>query len=116
MAEIFKELKERYDFLVQKYGEDHILGIFLYGSQNYQLDTPNSDIDTKPLLNVATHISDEYVYEDDLKIEIHRKINEINSLESLKLVKSELEDRFGRLSEDVIIYMYEEWFEKLKNM
>jgi len=47
MAEIFKELKERYDFLVQKYGEDHILGIFLYGSQNYKLDTPNSDIDTK---------------------------------------------------------------------
>ena len=47
MAEIFKELKERYDFLVQKYGEDHILGIFLYGSQNYKLDTPKSDIDTK---------------------------------------------------------------------
>lgn len=49
MVEIFKELKERYDFLVQKYGEDHILGIFLYGSQNYKLDTPNSDIDTKAI-------------------------------------------------------------------
>ena len=73
----------------------------------------NSDIDTKPLLNVATHISDEYVYEDDLKIEIHKKINSIDSLDKLKQVKSELEDRFGKLEEDVIIYMYEEWFEKL---
>ena len=28
-------------------------------------------------------------------------------------VKEELEDRFGKLDENVIIYMYEEWFEKL---
>ena len=28
-------------------------------------------------------------------------------------VKSELEDRFGKVSESVEIYMYEEWFEKL---
>ena len=27
-------------------------------------------------------------------------------------VKSELEDRFGKLNEDIIIYMYSEWFEK----
>lgn len=49
MAEILKELEERYDFLVQKYGEDHILGIFLYGSQNYGMSTPESDIDTKAI-------------------------------------------------------------------
>ena len=69
--------------------------------------------DEKPLLNVATHIDDNYVSEDDLKIEIHRKINEIDSRDKFNLIKSELEDRFGRLSEDLIIYMYEEWFEKL---
>ena len=28
-------------------------------------------------------------------------------------IKTELEDRFGKLSEDLIIYMHEEWFEKL---
>jgi len=68
---------------------------------------------SKPLINVATHIKDEYVVEDDLKIEIHRKINSINNEETFNIVKAELEDRFGRLSEDLIIYMYEEWFEKL---
>ena len=26
---------------------------------------------------------------------------------------TELEDRFGKVNEDILIYMYEEWFEKL---
>ena len=69
--------------------------------------------DSAPLLNVATHIDDNYVSEDELKIEIHRKINEIDSKEKFESIKQELEDRFGKLEEDLIIYMYEEWFEKL---
>ena len=77
---------------------------------------PEEENDSKPLLNVSTHIEDSYVSEDDLKIEIHRKINEIDSKEKLEEVKSELEDRFGRISEDMLIYMYEEWFEKLANV
>ena len=50
---------------------------------------------------------------DDLKIEIHKKINSIDSNERFNEVKTELEDRFGKIDEDMIIYMYEEWFEKL---
>ena len=69
--------------------------------------------ESKPLINVTTHISDQYVSEDDLKIEIHKKINSIDSMETFQSVKNELEDRFGKLSEDIIIYMHEEWFEKL---
>ena len=69
--------------------------------------------DTKPLINVTTHISDDYVSEDDLKIEIHKKINSIDSMDSFLKIKEELEDRFGKLEEDIIIYMYEELFEKL---
>ena len=67
----------------------------------------------KPLLNVTTHIDDNYVFEDDLKIEIHRLINTIEDQKSFNAVKSEMEDRFGVVSEDLLIYMYEEWFEKL---
>ncbi len=65
------------------------------------------------LIDVSTHISDEYTTDDEIKIEIHQKINEVDSLESLKKVKEELEDRFGQVDETMIIYMYEEWFEKL---
>lgn len=71
------------------------------------------NVDSKPLLNVTTHIDDSYVQDDDLKIEIHKIINSVDSKEKFDSVKSELEDRFGKISDDVIIYMYEEWFEKL---
>jgi len=70
-------------------------------------------IETNPLLDVETYISDDYVKEEDLKIEIHKKINEIDSYDKLQEVKLELEDRFGKVSEDLKVYMYEEWFEKL---
>ena len=70
-------------------------------------------IDEKPLISVDTHISDEYVKDIDLKIEIHKKINEIDSYNKLIIVKNELEDRFGKIDEKILIYMYEEWFEKI---
>ena len=65
------------------------------------------------LVDVSTHISDEYTTDDEIKIEIHQMINEVDSMESLKKIKEELEDRFGKVDETMMIYMYEEWFEKL---
>ena len=46
-----------------------------------------SDTDTKSLIDVTTHIKDEYVSEDDLKIEIHRKINSIEDENSFNKIK-----------------------------
>ena len=69
--------------------------------------------DDTPLMNISTHIKDDYVFENNLKIEIHRMINTIDSYEKLKSVKEELEDRFGKIDHEMEIYMYEEWFEKL---
>ena len=66
----------------------------------------------KSLIEVETHISDKYVSDEDIKIEIHQKINEIDGYEKLIEVKNELEDRFGKISKEIEIYMYEEWFEK----
>lgn len=67
----------------------------------------------KPLLDVSTHISDTYTEDDNLKISIHKQINTIDSFEKLEEVKADLEDRFGALDENIIIYMYQEWFEKM---
>ncbi len=67
---------------------------------------------SQPLLDVGTSISDKYVEEVDLKIEIHKKINQIDSYDTLHKVKEELEDRFGKLDENMLIYMYEELFER----
>jgi len=74
------------------------------------------DEDNKNLIEVSTHIKDDYVSDEDIKIEIHQKINEIDSLEKLNKVKEELEDRFGKIDEDMEIYMYEEWFTNLCKM
>ena len=81
---------------------------------NGEISAEEEETDTyKPLIEVATHIEDNYVSDEELKIEIHKKINSIDSEEKFNEVKNELEDRFGKLSEDLIVYMYEEWFEKL---
>ncbi len=71
------------------------------------------DTDTKSLINVNTHISDTYVSDEDMKIEIHQMINEVEDEISLHRIQSILEDRFGKITEDIKVYMYEEWFEKL---
>ena len=69
----------------------------------------------QPLIEVDTSVDDTYVKEEELKIEIHKKINQIDSYEKLISTKEELEDRFGKLSDKLIIYMYQEWFEHLAN-
>ena len=81
----------------------------------YVEEEVDENLDNRSLIDVETHISDDYISDDDLKIEIHKKINEVNSMDKLNEVKAELEDRFGTVSLDMEIYMYEEWFEKLAN-
>ena len=66
----------------------------------------------RSLVEVETHISDDYVSDEDIKIEIHKKINEIDGYKKLLQIKHELEDRFGKISKTLEIYMFEEWFEK----
>ncbi len=65
------------------------------------------------LINVETHISDDYVSDDDIKIEIHQLINTVVSSQTFNNVKSELENRFGKLPTEIEIYMYEEWFDSM---
>ncbi|HHX93735.1 MAG TPA: transcription-repair coupling factor [Tenericutes bacterium] len=70
-------------------------------------------IDEKPLIEVETHIADSYVSDEDIKIEIHNLISNIDSFTSFENIKKELTDRFGKLPENLFIYMYEELFEKI---
>ena len=65
----------------------------------------------KPLVEVENHIKDEYVQDESLKIELHKKINEIDSYSKLKEVKKEIEDRFGKIDDELDVYMNSELFE-----
>ena len=44
---IMARVQEHYDEALKYFEESHIVGIWLQGSQNYGLDTPDSDVDTK---------------------------------------------------------------------
>jgi len=67
----------------------------------------------KAIIDVETHIPDEYVDDVDLKILIHQKINTIDNYFKLLKIKEEIEDRFGQISNEMLLYMHGEWFEKL---
>ncbi len=100
------------------------IGIDLYLKiLNEEVDKINNNIEDMPeeensedapSLEVTTHIEDSYVDNDELKIEIHKIINRINSFDTLNKAKQEIEDRFGKMSEELTIYMYEELFESMK--
>ena len=47
---VMNRVHEHYEVAKTLVPEDHIIGVFLYGSQNYNMDGPNSDIDTKCLV------------------------------------------------------------------
>lgn len=70
-----------------------------------------------PLIEVNNHIDNNYVSEEELKLTIHKMINNIINIDSYNDIKKELEDRFGRLDNNMIIYMNEELFESyLRNL
>jgi hypothetical protein len=50
MMNIWDRLGAHYKRACEHYGEDNVLGVFLYGSQNYNTHTENSDVDTKCIL------------------------------------------------------------------
>lgn len=45
--DIFDRITEHYEESLEYFSHDQIVGCFLQGSQNYELDLPGSDVDTK---------------------------------------------------------------------
>lgn len=60
---------------------------------------------TTPL--VSRTISTNYIENEDVRIEIHKKIDKLKSLKQLEELESELLDRFGKVEEELFLYMYE---------
>ena len=75
-------------------------------------DGDDSDVDK---VNVSSHIKDSYVADEDIKIEIHKLINSIDSYEKLEDVRQEIADRFGDVDDDMQVYMNEELFSSFVN-
>lgn len=50
MTDVMARVKKHYERAVEHYGAGAVLGVFLYGSWNYNTNTPDSDVDTKCIL------------------------------------------------------------------
>ena len=48
--ELMTKIMNHKEAVLKKYPEYQILGIFLYGSQNYNIATEKSDVDTKAII------------------------------------------------------------------
>lgn len=96
---IMERLNEHYKEALEYFPEDKIVGIFLQGSQNYGLDLPTSDVDTKlivlptfkdivhnkkPMSTTHIRANEEHIDFKDIRlyIETFRKQN-LNFLEIL---------------------------------
>lgn len=50
MTDINARLEAHYNKAVEHFGEENVMGVFLYGSWNYNTSLPDSDVDTKCIL------------------------------------------------------------------
>ena len=65
---------------------------------------------TTPL--VSRTISKDYIETDDMRIKIHKRIDKIASLADANKLVNELEDRFGNVPEEILLYIYEKTMDK----
>ena len=62
---------------------------------------------------VSKFIDKDYIEDDYIKIEMHKKIKAVRSLVDVEDLLKEIDDRFGHYSIDLEIYIYEQLFEYL---
>ncbi len=63
----------------------------------------------------ARHVDPHYANYDALRIEIHKRIAMLHTLDDIHTLKEELTDRFGPIDVELRQYMYEKLFKKLSH-
>ncbi|QMS84939.1 transcription-repair coupling factor [Candidatus Xianfuyuplasma coldseepsis] len=76
------------------------------------IEEPVDEITTLKL-RVDKYIDSNYIQNDYIKMEMHRKIARIESKEDIKQLQEEFQDRFGMPPKEIDLYMYEKLFEHL---
>ena len=79
------------------------------------IDLDKEETTNQVNIDVETHIGKEYSEDSDILIELHKKINSINTKEDLESVLFEIRDRFGITNQKLEIYAHEKYLEKLIN-
>ncbi len=64
----------------------------------------------------SRHIPESYINHDPVRIEIHKRIADLNRMKDVENLKAELIDRFGPIDIEVQTYMYEKLYKKLGSL
>lgn len=91
--------------LYTKLVEEAVTGVSLEREQSDKIDE----------VFASRHVDPVYINDDSVRIEIHKRIASLNRLHEVDDLKDELTDRFGNLSADLLLYMYERLFKKLSH-
>ena len=77
------------------------------GEISFKKEEPQKEDVSLVMPLVSRTIKKDYINSDDIRIEVHKKIDRINSIAGLHQLEAELVDRFGNISEELYLYMYE---------
>ena len=101
-------LGEEQSGFVESVGIDMYLKI-LDEEINKKDESKDSKVPDKSLTVALTNrtIKKSYIDNDDARISVHKKIDRLRSVSELLELVSELTDRFGRVDDDLLMYMYE---------
>ena len=91
----------------------HILDEELKRAKNPYQKTPDSKDPSLTKAYANRYIPSDYINNEDVKIEIHKRIAKINRLDALHDLQLELLDRFGTYDKELDIYMHEMLLNKL---
>ena len=64
-------------------------------------------------IDIERHIDPEYVSEESIRIDIHKSISKIRNREQIAKLTEEFTDRYGKLTDKVLLYMEEKYLEFL---
>ena len=70
-------------------------------------------VENNNFIEISKHIDDNYVSDDDIKIYIHKIINSINTKEDKDYVINELNDRFGKINNEILLYINKQYLDSL---
>lgn len=64
-------------------------------------------------IQISKHIDPNYVFDDDIRINMHKEISKIKSRDQIEALTIEYTDRYGKVSEQIKLYMEEKYLEFL---
>lgn len=64
-------------------------------------------------IDIERHIDPSYVSEEEIRIDIHKSISKIKNRKQIEELINEYTDRYGKLSDNVLLYMEEKYLEFL---